>query len=88
MGAIWWGHIDGGTQFEVGGPSHGEARSAKTHQGIYFHFIGKFLYFLQKSRGPGQGRSQKWPKEAVLRPEIAKGGGFEGVEALRKSEGT
>ena len=33
----------------------------------------------------GQGRSQKWPKEGVLRPEIVKGGGFEGAsaEALR-----
>ena len=31
-----------------------------------------------------QGRSQKWPKEGVLRLEIAKGGGFEGEEALRK----
>ena len=30
-----------------------------------------------------QGRSQKWPKEGVLRPEIAKGGGSEGAEALR-----
>ena len=30
-----------------------------------------------------QGRSQKWPKEGVLRPEIVKGGGFEGAEALR-----
>ena len=30
-----------------------------------------------------QGRSQKWPKEGVLRREIAKGGGFEGAEALR-----
>ena len=30
-----------------------------------------------------QGRSQKWPKEEVLGPEIAKGGGFGGVEALR-----
>ena len=29
-----------------------------------------------------QGRSQKWPKEGVLRPEIAKRGGFEGAEAL------
>ena len=31
-----------------------------------------------------QGRSKKWPKEGVLRPEIAKGGGFEGAEALQK----
>ena len=30
-----------------------------------------------------QGRSQKWPKEGVLRPNIAKGGGFKGAEALR-----
>ena len=34
-------------------------------------------------RTANQGRSQKWPKEGVLRPEIANGGGFEGVEALR-----
>ena len=27
--------------------------------------------------------SQKWPMEGVLRPEIVKGGGFEGAEALR-----
>ena len=33
-------------------------------------------------RDPRQGHSQKWPKEGVLRPEIGKGGGFEGVEAL------
>ena len=31
-----------------------------------------------------QGRSQKWPKEGVLRPEIVKEGGFEGAEAMRK----
>ena len=30
-----------------------------------------------------QGRSQKWPKEGVSRPEIAKEGGFEGAEALQ-----
>ena len=30
-----------------------------------------------------QGRSQKWPEEGVLRSKIAKGGGFEGAEALR-----
>ena len=30
-----------------------------------------------------QGRSQKWPKEGVLRPENAKGGDFEVAEALR-----
>ena len=30
-----------------------------------------------------QGRSQKWPKEGVLRSEIVKGGGFEGAEALQ-----
>ena len=30
-----------------------------------------------------QGRSQKWPMEGVMRPEIAKKGGFEGAEALR-----
>ena len=29
------------------------------------------------------GRSQKRAKEGVLRPKIAKGGGFEGAEALR-----
>ena len=30
-----------------------------------------------------QGRSQKWPNEGVLRPHIAKGGCFEGVEVRR-----
>ena len=29
------------------------------------------------------GRSQKWPKEGVLRPEITKGGGIEGAEVLQ-----
>ena len=28
-----------------------------------------------------QGRSQKWTMEGVLRPKIAKGGGFEGAKA-------
>ena len=28
-----------------------------------------------------QGRTQKWPKEGVLRSEIVKGGRFEGAEA-------
>ena len=32
--------------------------------------------------GRVHGRSQKWPKEGVLMPKIAKGGGFEGPEAL------
>ena len=30
-----------------------------------------------------KGHSKKWPKEGVLRPKIAKGRGFEGVEALQ-----
>ena len=29
------------------------------------------------------GGSQKWSKEGVLRPEIVKGGGFEGAEVLQ-----
>ena len=32
---------------------------------------------------PYQGRSQKWPREGVLRAEMVKGGGFEGAEELR-----
>ena len=31
-----------------------------------------------------EGSSQKRPNEGVLRPEIAKGGGFEGAEVPRK----
>ena len=41
---------------------------------------------LDLSRPWVQGRSQKWPKEGVLRPEIAKGGGFEGAEARKPPE--
>ena len=33
-----------------------------------------------------QGHCQKLPKEGVLRPEIAQGGGFEGAEAGAQPE--
>ena len=44
------------------------------------------ILFYEKTHfliSAGQGHSQKWPKERVLRPEIVKELGFEGAEALR-----